>query len=72
MANEVEIPLKLSGLESIKAELKSLRQSIVEVGGEQAMIEFAKRAAELSLELDKANEQLEEMGNSGAIENVSK
>jgi hypothetical protein len=72
MANEVEIPLKLSGLESIKAELKSLRQSIIEVGGEQAMLEFAKRAAELSLELDKANEQLEEMGNSGAIENVSK
>lgn len=72
MANEVEIPLKLSGIESIKAELKSLRQSIIEVGGEQAMLEFAKRAAELSLELEKANEQIEEMGDSGAIENVSK
>lgn len=72
MANEVEIPLKLSGLENIKAELKSLRQSIIEVGGEQAMLEFAKRAAELSLELDKANAQVEEMGKSGAIENVSK
>jgi len=72
MSNEVEIPLKLSGVESIKAELKSLRQSIIEVGGEQAMLEFAKRAAELSLELEKANEQIEEMGDSGAIENVSK
>jgi hypothetical protein len=72
MANEVEIPLKLSGLESIKAELKSLRQSIIEVGGEQAMLEFSKRAAELSLELDKANEQVAEMGKSSTFEKISK
>lgn len=72
MANEVEIPLKLSGLESIKAELKSLRQSIIEVGGEQAMLEFAKRASELSLELDKANEQVAEMGKSSTFEKISK
>lgn len=72
MANEIEIPLKLSGLESIKAELKSLRQSIIEVGGEQAMLEFAKRASELSLELDKANEQVAEMGKSSTFEKISK
>lgn len=72
MANEVEIPLKLSGIESIKAELKSLRQSIIEVGGEQAMLEFSKRAAELSLELDKANEQVAEMGKTSTFEKISK
>lgn len=72
MANEVEIPLKLSGIEKIKAELKELRQSIVEVGGEQAMLEFAKRAAELSKELDIANEQVAQMGNSGTFEKVGK
>lgn len=36
------------------------------------MLEFAKRASELSLELDKANEQVAEMGKSSTFEKISK
>jgi len=71
MANEVEIPLKLSGIEKIKAELKDLRQSIIEVGGEAAMAELVKRAAELSKEIELANDQVAEMSKGSGLNKVS-
>lgn len=71
MANEVEIPLKLSGIEKIKAELKDLKQSIIEVGGEAAMAELVKRAAELSKEIENANDQVAEMSKGSGLNKVS-
>ena len=77
--NEVEIPLKISGIAAIKAELRDLKGQIAESTDPETMTVLAERAGELKDQLKDANEQVnvfasgskfEKVGNSfGAIKN---
>ena len=77
--NEVEIPLKISGIAAIKAELRDLKGQIAESTDPETMTVLAERAGDLKDQLKDANEQVnvfasgskfEKVGNSfGAIKN---
>jgi hypothetical protein len=77
--NEVEIPLKISGIAAIKAELRDLKGQIATSTDPETMTVLAERAGELKDQLKDANEQVnvfasgskfEKVGNSfGAIKN---
>lgn len=77
--NEVEIPLKISGIAAIKAELRDLKGQIATSTDPETMTVLAERAGELKEQLKDANEQVdifaggskfEKVGNSfGAIKN---
>jgi len=77
--NEVEIPLKISGIAAIKAELRDLKGQIAESTDPETMTVLAERAGELKDQLKDANEQVnvfasgskfEKVGNSfGSIKN---
>jgi hypothetical protein len=54
--NEVEIPIKVSGLGAIKAELRDLKGQIADASDPAQMAALAQRAGELSDKLKDANE----------------
>jgi hypothetical protein len=56
--NEVEIPLKISGIGAIKAELKSLKGEIANATDPETMAALAQKAGQLSDQLKDANEQV--------------
>ena len=56
--NEVEIPLKISGIGAIKAELKALKGEIANATDPETMSALAQKAGELSDQLKDANEQV--------------
>ena len=56
--NEVEIPLKISGIAAIKAELRDLKGQIAEATDPETMTALAQRAGELKDQLKDANEQV--------------
>ena len=56
--NEVEIPLKISGIAAIKAELRDLKGQIAEATDPETMTVLAQRAGELKDQLKDANEQV--------------
>jgi hypothetical protein len=56
--NEVEIPLKISGIGAIKAELKALKGEIANATDPETMSALAMKAGELSDKLKDANEQV--------------
>jgi hypothetical protein len=56
--NEVEIPLKVSGIGAIKAELKSLKGEIANATDPETMAALAQKAGQLSDQLKDANEQV--------------
>jgi len=58
MSNEVEIPLKLSGVGNLKTELRILKDSIAEASDPQQMSELVAKAAELADKIKDANEQV--------------
>jgi VIT1/CCC1 family predicted Fe2+/Mn2+ transporter len=58
MANEVEIPLKLTGVGNLKTELRILKDSIAEASDPQQMSELVAKAAELADKIKDANEQV--------------
>jgi hypothetical protein len=56
--NQVEIPLKLTGIGAIKKELRDLKGQIANATDPEQMTKLAQRAGELSDQLKDANEQV--------------
>ena len=56
--NEVEIPLKISGIAAIKAELRDLKGQIADASDPETMTRLAQRAGQLKDQLKDANEQV--------------
>ena len=71
MANEIEIPLKLSGVQSLKAELVSLKAGIADASDPEQMAALAAKAGEVSEKIKDANEQLAEMSKGSSLGKVS-
>ncbi len=71
MANEIEIPLKLSGVQSLKAELMSLKAGIADASDPEQMAALVAKAGEVSDKLKDANEQLAEMSKGSSLGKVS-
>jgi len=58
--NEVEIPLKITGIAGIKAELRSLKDQIADATDPEQMAALADRAGELQKRLISVNNQISE------------
>jgi len=71
MANEVEIPLKLSGVTSLKAELRSLKEAIAEASDPEQMAALAQKAGEVADRIKDANEQVAVFTTGSKFEAVS-
>jgi hypothetical protein len=56
--NEVQIPLKLTGISAIKAELKEVKSAIANATDPETMTQLAQRAGELADQLKAVNEQV--------------
>lgn len=69
--NEVEIPIKVSGLGAIKAELRDLKGQLAEATDPQQMAELAQRAGELTDKLKDANEKANIFATGSKFESVS-
>jgi hypothetical protein len=69
--NEVEIPLKISGIAAIKAELRDLKGQIAESTDPETMTVLAQRAGELKDQLKDANEQINVFASGSKFEQVS-
>jgi len=71
MANEIEIPLKLSGVQSLKAELRSLKAAIAEASDPEQMSMLAQKAGEVADRIKDANEQVAVFTTGSKFEAVS-
>ena len=71
MANEIEIPLKLSGVQSLKAELRSLKAAIAEASDPEQMAALAQKAGEVADRIKDANEQVAVFTTGSKFEAVS-
>lgn len=68
--NEVEIPLKLTGIAQAKAELKSLKDQILTATDPQQMSELADKAGLLQQKLVGVNKQIAEFDKGSNIDQV--
>lgn len=57
--NEVEIPLKITGVQSLKAELRQLKAEIANAADPETMSALAQRAGEVADRIKDANEQVQ-------------
>jgi hypothetical protein len=71
MSNEVEIPLKLTGVGSLKTELRVLKDSIAEATDPEQMRVLVAKAAELADKIKDANEQVAVFTTGSKFEAVS-
>jgi hypothetical protein len=71
MANEIEIPLKLSGVQSLKAELRSLKASIAEASDPEQMAALAQRAGEVADRIKDANDAVNVFASGSKFEQIS-
>jgi hypothetical protein len=69
--NEVEIPLKITGIGAIKAELRDLKGQIADATDPKVMTALAQRAGELKDRLKDANEQIAVFTTGSKFEAVS-
>lgn len=69
--NEVTIPLKMTGLGAIKAELRDLKGQIAEATDPEQMARLAMRAGELKDQLKDANEAVNAFATGSKFEQVS-
>jgi hypothetical protein len=69
--NEVQIPLKLTGIGAMKAELKSLKGAIASATDPAQMEELARRAGEVADRIKDANEQVAVFTSGSKFEAVS-
>ena len=69
--NEVEIPLKITGIGAIKAELRELKGQIADATDPAVMTALAQRAGELKDRLKDANEQIAVFTTGSKFEAVS-
>jgi len=71
MANEIEIPLKLSGVQSLKAELRSLKAAIAEASDPAQMEMLSKRAGEVADKIKDANDAVNVFASGSKFEQIS-
>ena len=71
MANEVEIPLKLSGVTSLKAELRQLKAAIADASDPEQMAALAARAGEVADRIKDANEAVNVFASGSKFEQIS-
>lgn len=71
MANEIEIPLKLSGVQSLKAELRTLKAAIAEASDPEQMAALAAQAGQVADRIKDANEQVAVFTTGSKFESVS-
>jgi hypothetical protein len=71
MANEVEIPLKLSGVQSLKAELRSLKAAIAEASDPEQMAALAQKAGEVADRIKDANDAVNVFASGSKFEQIS-
>ena len=69
--NTVEIPLKLTGIGSLKTELRMLKDSIAEASDPEQMSALVAKAAELADKIKDANEQVAVFTTGSKFEAVS-
>ena len=69
--NEVQIPLKLTGIGSMKAELRSLKAEIAAATDPQQMEMLAKKAGELSDRIKDANDAVNVFASGSKFEQIS-
>jgi len=69
--NEVVIPLKLSGVAALKAELKDLKNSIANATDPAQMTALAQKAGEVADQLKDVNEQIKTFATGSKFEQVS-
>jgi hypothetical protein len=69
--NEVEIPLKLTGVGSMKAELRSLKAELASATDPAQMDALARKAGELSDRIKDANDQVNVFASGSKFEQVS-
>jgi hypothetical protein len=55
--NEVVIPLKLSGIAALKAELKDLKNQMADAANPEVFAELAHKAGDVQKQIRKVNEQ---------------
>jgi hypothetical protein len=68
--NEVTIPLKLTGIAAIKAELRTLKDQLATATDPTQMAELADRAGALQQKLASVNKQIAEFGKGSNIDQV--
>lgn len=71
MANEIEIPINLSGVTNIKTELRILKDQIAEASDPEVMDQLVQKAAELADKIKDANEQVAVFTTGSKFEAVS-
>jgi len=69
--NQVEIPLKVTGIGAIKKELRDLKGELANATDPKEMAALAQRAGELSDRLKDANEQVKNFATGSKFEQVS-
>jgi len=69
--NEVQIPLKLTGIAAIKAELKAVKGEIANATDPETMTKLAQKAGELADKLKDVNEQVGVFNTGSKFEAVS-
>jgi hypothetical protein len=69
--NEVQIPLKLTGIAAIKAELKAVKSEIANATDPETMTKLAQKAGELADKLKDVNEQVGVFNTGSKFEAVS-
>lgn len=71
MANEVEIPIKLGGVQSLKAELRSLKAALAEATDPAQMDALAQRAGDVADRIKDANDQVNVFASGSKFEQIS-
>ena len=71
MSNEVEIPLKLSGVQSLKAELRSLKAAIAEASDPEQMAALAAQAGQVADRIKDANDAVNVFASGSKFEQIS-
>ena len=69
--NQVEIPLKITGIGAIKKELRDLKGELANATDPKEMARLAQKAGELSDKLKDANEQVKNFATGSKFEQVS-
>ena len=69
--NEVEIPLKITGIGAIKAELRELKGAIADATDPEQIAQLSQRAGELKDKLSDANEAVNNFATGSKFEQVS-
>jgi len=71
MSNEIEIPLKLSGVQSLKAELRSLKAAIAEASDPEQMAALAAQAGQVADRIKDANDAVNVFASGSKFEQIS-